>query len=178
MTLASLAAQYRLASEPCQAWLSPSSASEPASQTVHYFTDIFPFISYVDIDTHTHIHMYMYIYTHKHTYIHIFKRYYLFVFREREREGERERETLMCERYIDELPLARPHLGTRPETQACVPSGYRTSDLSFPRLALNPLSHTPARAYIQNFTMCAYTLLGLRARHPKICHNSIVILSN
>ena len=90
MTLASLAAQYRLASEPCQAWLSPSSASEPASQTVHYFTDIFPFISYVDIDTHTHIQMYMYIYTHKHTYIHIFKRYYLFLERGKEREKERE----------------------------------------------------------------------------------------
>ena len=36
---------------------------------------------------------------------------------------EKGRQTLMWERYIDWLPLARPLLGTCPATQACALSG-------------------------------------------------------
>ena len=54
-------------------------------------------------------------------YLYIFLRFYLFIFRERRREGERE--TLMCERYINRLPLTCPQLGTRPTTQACALTG-------------------------------------------------------
>ena len=42
------------------------------------------------------------------------KRFYLFILRERE-EREEGRETLVCERYIDQLPLAHPLLGTWPQ---------------------------------------------------------------
>ena len=48
----------------------------------------------------------------------------------------------MCERYIDQLLLTHPQLGTWPTTQACVLTGYQTSDLSVCRPALNPVSHT------------------------------------
>ena len=68
---------------------------------------------------------------------------YLFIFREKERKGEREGEKhQMCKRYIDQVPLARPQLGTWPATQACALTKDRTSDLSVHRLPLNPLSHT------------------------------------
>ena len=70
--------------------------------------------------------------------------FYLFIFRERDKEGERERgkETLVCERYIDRLPLARPQGGTLLGTQACALTGNQTGHLSVLRLALNTLSHT------------------------------------
>ena len=71
-----------------------------------------------------------------------FLRFYFFIFRERVEEGETGRETLMCERYIDWLLLARPHLGTWPTTQVCTLTGNWTHDLSVHRSALNPLSHT------------------------------------
>ena len=70
-----------------------------------------------------------------------FKRFYLFIFREKEREGERGRETSMCKRYIDQLPLACPQLGTWPATQACALTGNWTSDPCVHRPALKPLSH-------------------------------------
>ena len=72
----------------------------------------------------------------------IFLKRYLFLERGKEREKEREREKHWCVRYIDQLPLAPSQLGTWPATQACALTGHRTGDLSFPRPALNPLSHT------------------------------------
>ena len=42
----------------------------------------------------------------------------------------------------DQLPLARPHLGTWPATQACAPTRNRTDSLLIHRLVLNPLRHT------------------------------------
>ena len=66
---------------------------------------------------------------------------YLFV-REGQGVRKRGRETLMCERYIDQVPLACLHLGIRPATQACTLTGNWTSDFSAQRPALNPLSHT------------------------------------
>ena len=48
----------------------------------------------------------------------------------------------MCERYLDELPLTRPLLGTWPATQARALTGNRTSNPLVRRLALHPLSHT------------------------------------
>ena len=71
--------------------------------------------------------------------------FYLFNFRQWGRDGERGRETLMCKRYINRLPLARPQLGTWSTTQACALTGNRTGELLVVRPALNPLS-TPARA--------------------------------
>ena len=51
------------------------------------------------------------------------------------------KETSVCERSIDQLPLARPQLGTWTATQACALTGNRTSKLLVHWLALNPLSH-------------------------------------
>ena len=48
----------------------------------------------------------------------------------------------MCKRNIDWLPLARPQLGTWPETQACALTRNRRDDLSFCGTTLNPLRHT------------------------------------
>ena len=59
-----------------------------------------------------------------------------------EKGREREKDTSMCERYLDELPLTRPLLGTWPATQARALTGNLTSDLSVHRLVLSPLSHT------------------------------------
>ena len=56
-----------------------------------------------------------------------FERIYLFIFRERGRGGE----TLMCKRYIDQLPFTHPQLGIWPATQACALTGNQTSDLWF-----------------------------------------------
>ena len=48
----------------------------------------------------------------------------------------------MCERYIDQLPLARPQLGTLPAIQACALTRNQTGDLLVCRPVLNPLNHT------------------------------------
>ena len=48
----------------------------------------------------------------------------------------------MFKRYTNWLPLAHPHLGTWPTTQACTLSGNWTGDLLVHRLALNSRSHT------------------------------------
>ena len=48
----------------------------------------------------------------------------------------------MCERYIDQLPLAQPKLGTWPITQARALTGSQTSNLWICRSALNSLLHT------------------------------------
>ena len=56
----------------------------------------------------------------KHIYysITIFKDFYLLISRERKGRRKTGRETLMCERNLNSLPLARPQLGTWPATQA------------------------------------------------------------
>ena len=53
------------------------------------------------------------------------------IYFQREGKGGRQRgrETSMWERNIDQLPLARPQLGTWPATQACDLPGNRTSEL-------------------------------------------------
>ena len=66
----------------------------------------------------------------------------LFIFREIGEEREKERETSMCQRDINQLPLARPLLGTWPATQACALTGNPTGDLLVHKPAPNPLSHT------------------------------------
>ena len=48
----------------------------------------------------------------------------------------------MCERYINQLPLACTQLGAWPATQACALTGNWTSDLLVHRVVLSPLSHT------------------------------------
>ena len=48
----------------------------------------------------------------------------------------------MCERYIDQMPLPHPDLGTWPATQACALTRNKTSDLLIYRSVLNPFSHT------------------------------------
>ena len=68
----------------------------------------------------------------------LFKKDFIF----RGRRVKRWRETLMCKRYIDQLPLACPQLGTWPTTQACSLTENWTGDLLVHRPALNPLSHT------------------------------------
>ena len=48
----------------------------------------------------------------------------------------------MCKRYINQLPLAYPQVGTWPSFQACALTGDQTSDPVVHRPALNPLSHS------------------------------------
>ena len=48
----------------------------------------------------------------------------------------------MCERYIDQLPLTCPQLGTWPATQARALTGNRTSHPLILRPVLNLLSYT------------------------------------
>ena len=60
------------------------------------------------------------------------KKFYLFIFRHRGGEEERERNIGIW------LLLTHPLLGTWPATQACAPTGNRTSD---------PLVHRPALNY-------------------------------
>ena len=73
----------------------------------------------------------------------LFKKYFIYLFlKEGKGERKRGRKTLMCVRYIDQLPLAHPQLGSWPATQACALTGNRTTDSLVHRLELNPLSHT------------------------------------
>ena len=48
----------------------------------------------------------------------------------------------MCERHINQLPLACPLLGTWPATQACALTRNQTRDLLVCRPEFNALSHT------------------------------------
>ena len=65
----------------------------------------------------------------------------------------------MCERYIKQLLLTRPQLGTWPATQACALTGNRTSDSLVPRLALSPLSHTSqGRNKVTQHEVCSLSL--------------------
>ena len=67
----------------------------------------------------------------------------LFIYFQREgKAGRKRRETLMCERNINQFPLARPQMGTWPTTQACALTRNQIGDLLVCRPVLNPLSHT------------------------------------
>ena len=63
---------------------------------------------------------------------------------------------MMCERNIYRLPLARPHPGTWPASQACVLTGNRTGKPSVHRPALSPLSHISQGMYA--FSFCSKRL--------------------
>ena len=60
-----------------------------------------------------------------------------FIYLERGEGREKDRETLMYERYINQLPLAHPQLGAWPATQACALTGYRTGHLSVHRHSIH-----------------------------------------
>ena len=66
---------------------------------------------------------------------------YLLIFREGGGK-KRGRETSMFKRYMGQFSLTCPQLGAWPTTQACVPTGNWTSNLSVRRPVLNLLSHT------------------------------------
>ena len=99
-----------------------------------------------------------------------FKILFIYFFFKRERKGrkKRERETLMCERYIDRLPITHPHLGTWAETQARALTGSQTSDLLVCRLELNPLSHTSQGTNI-TFNMKSQNSLPKNCNVTKPC---------
>ena len=82
----------------------------------------------------------------------IFKRFYVFVERGEGREKERDRNINVC------LPLARPLLGTWPETQAWALTGNQTGDPSVYRPVLSPLSHTTQGLFVLSYdwhrTLC------------------------
>ena len=71
----------------------------------------------------------------------------------------------MYKRYIDQLPLTHPQLGTWPATQACALTGNQSGDLLVPRLAHNPLSHTSqgSSPTILNDSLAGYSRLGCRS---------------
>ena len=61
-----------------------------------------------------------------------FNKDFIYLLLERgESEGERGRETSTCERYINQLPLMHPLLGTWPATQACAWLGVKPATLWF-----------------------------------------------
>ena len=71
------------------------------------------------------------------------KDFTLFYFLEKgEGKEKRGRETFVCKKYIDQLPLACPQLGTWSATQACALTGSWTGNLLVCRTMPNPLSHT------------------------------------
>ena len=66
----------------------------------------------------------------------------------------------MCERQINQLPLAHHNLGTWPTSQVCALTGNRISDLLVRRPALNPLSHT-SQGFINIKTTKRHHLAGM-----------------
>ena len=75
---------------------------------------------------------------------HVFMVFFLKIFYlslERRKRRKTGRETSVCKRYINQLSLACPRLGTRPTTQAHALTGNHTDSLSVHRTVLNPLSH-------------------------------------
>ena len=91
------------------------------------------------------------------------KIFYLFIFREREREGERERN-------INRLPLEHTQNGIESTTQACVPTGNRTSDILICGMMPNPLSHTGQGKTGQDFVslLALSSIKSFRAMALKI----------
>ena len=73
----------------------------------------------------------------------------------------------MCERYIDQLPLTRPQLGTQPATQACALTGNRTRTLVVLRLVLHPVSHTCQGCALYSFIALTTMNLIRSASSPK-----------
>ena len=64
----------------------------------------------------------------------------------------------MCERSIDQLPLAHPQQGIWPATWACALTGNQNGNPLVHRPALSPLSHTSQgdRALIFNHTITCH----------------------
>ena len=54
---------------------------------------------------------------------------------------------MMCERNVNQLPLARAPTGDGAATQACALTRDQTSNASVRRLALNPLSQRASGAH-------------------------------
>ena len=77
---------------------------------------------------------------------------FIYLFLERGEGREKE-----MEGNISRLPLAHPHLGTWPATQACALAGNQTGNLSVHRAALNPLNHT-SQGYFRLFKVHITTL--------------------
>ena len=77
------------------------------------------------------------------------------------REGEREGEKHRCERYIDWLPLACPHLGSWHTTYVWAPTGNPSRDLSVCRPALDPLNHT-SQSRFHNFLSFTFLICKLK----------------
>ena len=92
-----------------------------------------------------------------------FKKYfYLFSFRGEGRKRERNINVW--------LPLAGPQLGTWSATQACALTGNQTCDPLFPRLALNPLSHTSQGSFLfihASFQVISYALSSESLLNPQ-----------
>ena len=62
----------------------------------------------------------------------------------------------MCKRYIHQLPLTHPRLGTWPTTQACVLTWNLTCNHSVGRMMPNPLNHTSQGK--KNLTLWSYSV--------------------
>ena len=72
--------------------------------------------------------------------------FFLLFLREGKGGRRRGRETSMCERDMDQLPLARPQPGTKPATQAHALTRNQTSELSL--CGMKPIWTTPLRAIL------------------------------
>ena len=100
------------------------------------------------------------------------RKIFLFIYFQREGKGGRKRgkELLMFGCF-----LQAPHQGTWPGTQACAPTGNRTSDPLVHRPALNPLSHT-SQLFVFTFNCTSITYFcGISHSPPKftsylLCH--------
>ena len=90
------------------------------------------------------------------------KKIYLFLDREGKGGRKRRRDTSMLKRYIDQMPLACPQVGTWPTTQASALTGNWTNDLSVHTSVLNPLSHISQACYLWYRTfVSSFSLAGL-----------------
>ena len=74
----------------------------------------------------------------------------------------------MCERYIDQLSLTHPQLGTWPPSQACALTGNRTDNPLVRRPAPSPLIHTSQG----KFTYYFLNDLIIRLKYNWILYNS------
>ena len=78
----------------------------------------------------------------------VFLNIYIYLFLE-SRGGRKRGREMTCERNVYWLPRTHPQPVSWPMTQACALTGNQTSDLSIPRLGLNPLSHTSRATTLQ-----------------------------
>ena len=98
----------------------------------------------------------------------------LFIFRARGREGDREGKKHQYISNISQLPLAHPHLGTWPTTQAWALPGNCTHSLLVCGIMSNPLSHTSQGelCYVLKFAVLEVARAGrlecLSWHHPAV----------